>query len=157
VDHAAQPYDRRNERLRSDHAQLYLDLVRLVRREHDRQVRDVLMTIDGLDREPQSFWQSERDRDPRAWDDREIRVLTYASDRTRNPYYEWDLALLRLAGIIQPERVTGVARPADLPSVVEVALRAVATAGARLVEQIRAELESSRRPGIRPWALMRRH
>lgn len=113
--------DRRNERLWGDRAQLYLDLVRLVRREQDRQVRDVLMTIDGLDREPQSFWQSERDRDPRAWDDREIRVLTYASDRTRNPYYEWDLALLRLAGIIQPERVTGVARPADLPSVVEVA------------------------------------
>ena len=115
------------------------------------------MTIDDLDREPQSFWRSERDRDPRAWDDREIRVLTYASDRTRNHYYEWDLALLRLAGIIQPERVTGVARPADLPSVVEVALRAVATAGARLAEQIRAELESSRRPSIRPWALMRRH
>jgi hypothetical protein len=61
-------------------------------------VQDVLATIESLDRMPEAFWQSERDREPSAWDDREVRVLTYASDRTRNLYFEWDRALWWMPG-----------------------------------------------------------
>jgi hypothetical protein len=136
--------DRREDRLWSNRAQLYIELVRLMRHEEERDPEELLMTIDTLDQTPATYWQSERDRDPRAWDDREVRVLTYASDRTRALYFEWDRALLQLAGIVQPTRMTGTPRPEDVRSAVKAALSIVATTGARLVEQIRSELQPVR-------------
>lgn len=134
--------DRREDRLWGHRSDLYVDLVRLVRQERKQGWQDVLMTIDTLDRMPETYWQSERDRDPRGWGEREVRVLAYASDQTRSLYFEWDHALLRLAGVIHPERVTGVARPDDIAPVVQDGIKRVMTTGDLLLEQIRDELRS---------------
>lgn len=136
--------DRREDRLWSDRAQLYVELVRAVRREQEQDLQELLMTVDTLDHSPTTYWQSERDRDPRTWDDREVRVLTYASDQTRSLYFEWNDALLRLCGLVQPPTVTGKPRPEDVQPAIQSALTAVDSADARLVEQIRSELQPVR-------------
>jgi hypothetical protein len=134
----------RDSRLWSHRAEVYVDLVRLVRDERSADVEQTLMAIGTLDAEPEVFWQSGRDRDHHAWDDREVRILTYASDRTRELYHAWDHALLRLAGVVQPPRVTGAERPADIRAAVTQATGEVIVTGDQLLAQIRSELQSGR-------------
>jgi hypothetical protein len=148
--------DRREERLWSDRAELYVDLVRVIRREQRQDSQELLMTIDTLDRVHETFWQSEQDRNPGAWDDMEVRVITYASDRIRNLYFEWNRALVRLAGVVQPEAVTGTPRPTDVASTVEDALSDVRATGSRLLEGIRLELRSDDSSRLRRRRIMPR-
>ncbi|HMH92174.1 MAG TPA: hypothetical protein VK586_13955 [Streptosporangiaceae bacterium] len=64
--------------------------------------------------------------------------------RTRELYHAWDHALLRLAGVVQPPRVTGAERPADIRAAVTQATREVIVTGDQLLAQIRSELQSGR-------------
>jgi hypothetical protein len=132
----------RDNRLWSHRADLYVDLVRWVQQERSVDVDETLMAMSTLDARPDFYWQSGRDRDPDAWRSLEVQVLTYASDRTRQLYDEWDHALLRLAGVIQPPRVTGAARADDPARTVREAIDDVIAAGDQLVSQIRSELRS---------------
>jgi hypothetical protein len=134
--------DNRDNRLWSHRADVYVDLVRWVQEERSVDLDETLMAMSTLDVRPNVHWQSRRDRDPGAWRNLEVQVLTYASDRTRQLYDAWDHALLRLAGVVQPPRVTGVARADDPARTVREAIDDVIVTGDQLVGQIRVELRS---------------
>jgi len=132
----------RDNRLWSHRADLYLDLVRRVQQERSVELDETLMAMSTLDAIPDVYRQSGRDRDPGAWRNLEVQVLTYASDRTRQLYDAWDHALLRLAGVVQPPRVTGATRTDDPARSVRKAIEDVIVTGDQLVDQIRSELRS---------------
>jgi hypothetical protein len=132
----------RDNRLWSHRADVYVELVRRVQRERSVDLEETLRTMSTLDAMPDVHWQSERDRDPSAWRNLEVQVLTYASDETRQLYEAWDHALLRLAGVVQPPRVTGVARADGSARTVSKAIDDVVATGDQLIGQIRAELRS---------------
>jgi len=132
----------RDNRLWSHRADLYLDLVRRVQQERSIDLDETLMAMSTLDAMPDVYWQSARDRDRGAWRNLEVQVLTYASDQTRQLYDAWDHALRRLAGVVQPDRVTGAARADDPARTVRKAIDDVIATGDQLVDQIRSELRS---------------
>jgi hypothetical protein len=133
--------DKREERLWDRRADLYVDLIRLIEREGRQDTNDLWMTADTLDKMPNTYWQTSRDRDPQSWQDNQVRVSAYASDRVFVFYADWEHDLLRLAAVVQPPRVTGMARPADLPAALRKAVEAVDISVRRLRNQIRLELQ----------------
>lgn len=132
----------RDNRLWSHRAEVYVDVVRWVQQERSADFEETLMAVSTLDARPGTYWQSKRDREPGAWRNLEVQVLTYASDTTRQLFDSWDDALLRLAGVVQPPTVTGIARPDDLARAVRTGVDNVLTTGDQLVGQIRSELRS---------------
>ena len=122
--------------------EVYVDLVRRVLKERSVDLEETLITISTLDAEPSVYWQSTRDRDPTGWQEREVQIVAYSSDRMRQLYGDWDGALLRLSGVIQPAHVTGTARADDPVSAVRVAIADVAATSDELLAQLRAELQA---------------
>ncbi|MEU5262425.1 hypothetical protein [Amycolatopsis sp. NPDC021455] len=136
--------DKREERLWQSRADLYVDLVRLVLEVGRIDAKEYTMIADNLDKEPNTYWQSPIDRRTKEWQSNSARVWSYASDETRDRYLAWTDTILRLAGTMQPERVTGQPRPRNLPSAIEKAIDNLKTAGDKLLNQIRSELKSDR-------------
>jgi hypothetical protein len=138
--------DKHEERLWARRADLYVDLIRLIENEPQSDANELWMAADTLDHRPDVYWQSSRDRSPQAWADIRVRVSAYASDRVVTLYTEWDRDLLKLAELVQPERVTGAPRPKELAAALQKAAEAVNLSGDRLRNQIRAELQPVPRP-----------
>lgn len=136
--------DKHEKRIWERRADLYVDLIRLIQDQQKIDANDLWMTADTLDSRPDVYWQSSRDRNPQTWAENSVRVSAYASDQVVTLYCEWDHALLRLAGLVQPSRVTGVPRPADFPAALRKAVEAVNLSGDRLRDQVRSELQPSR-------------
>jgi hypothetical protein len=134
---------RHEERLWDRRADLYVDLIQAIDREHISDVNDLWMTADTLTSNPAAYWQSSRDQNPQAWVERTVRVSAYASDQVLALYSGWDHALLSLAGVVQPSRVTGAPRPADLMAVLREGAERVNLSGSSLRGQIRSELQST--------------
>jgi len=136
--------DKHEERIWERRADLYVDLIRLIQNERKGDANDLWMAADTLDRRPDAYWQSSLDRNPQTWAENSVRVSAYASYKVVALYSEWDHALLRVAGLVQPSRVTGMPRPADLPATLRTAAEAVNLSGDQLRDQIRSELQPSR-------------
>jgi hypothetical protein len=141
--------DKHEERLWDRRTDLYVDLIRIVESEGHQDADELWMTADTLDNMPDVNWQPSRDLDPKGRAEYQIQVSAYASDRVLQLYAEWDHALLRLAGVVQPQRVTGAARPADLPAALRDAADSVNQSGSRLRDQIRSELQPVPEPARR--------
>ena len=135
--------DKHEERIWERRADLYVDLIRLIQDGGQIDTNDLWMAADTLDSRPDVYWQSFRDRNPQTWVENSVRVSAYASDQVAALYSEWEDALLRLAGLVQPARVTGVSRPVDLPAALRKAAEAVNLSGDRLRDKLRSELQPS--------------
>jgi hypothetical protein len=145
----------RDDRFWSRRAEVYVDLVRRVLQERQIDLEETLMTMSSLDAQPALHWQSSRDRDKNR-QERNVLVEAYASDQVRKLYEAWDHALLHLAGVVQPTRVTGRTRPDDRVSAAQEAIERVATASDELLDQLRVELHAGHTLGSGRVSLIRR-
>jgi hypothetical protein len=72
-----------------------------------------------------------------------VRVSAYGSSQMLVLYSSWKRALLSLAGVVQPARVTGAPRPPVLMQAIRQSAQQVNSAGDNLRDQIRSELQSA--------------